>query len=166
MSEALRLQFEAERRIIDRIKARTDRLNLKRGSKAEKIALIRIANLVKNQAKKNIRANNQVDSGALLNSLKSRTKRTGDGLEISIAPQGIPYAAINEFGRVFTSRMRRAMFWNLAKSGKLGRGTDKNVIVGGRATKIYRARPYLRPALLAKRGEIIDILRETFQADV
>lgn len=149
-----------ERKIISRIRERLEKTLIKANSAQEKMMLLRIGLLVTNQAKINIRRNKQVDSGALLNSISPEISKTSNGWDIDISPRGIPYAAINEFGRVFTARQRRAMFRSLRDSGKLNNNKDKNVIIGGKNSKIYRARPYLRPALLSSRTKIIDILRD------
>lgn len=113
--------------------------------------LIRIATLVTTSAKLNIRKHRMIDSGNLLKSIAYDLAQDGDTSTLIVGSYGVKYAAMNEFGGVFTDRMRRAMFAKMRALGKKPK-QGKGVIIGDRWT----ARPYLRPAI---RDNIQNILR-------
>lgn len=121
-----------------------------------KEALIRIGLLLENEAKLNARRQGIVDTGRLINSIRSEFFRTKTSAGIRFGSFGVPYAAMHEFGGPFTDRQRRAMFASLRDRGKLGpvRQPGKGIIQGNRFT----ARPYLRPSLVKNAPRIRDIL--------
>lgn len=124
-------------------------------------ALLRIGFLVESQAKLNVRRIGAIDTGRLLNSIRTQFYKQGDQVGVRVGSFGVPYASLHEFGGPFTDRQRRAMFASLRDRGRLGkgRGVDKGVVQGGR----FLARPYLRPALLTHTSRIIDIIRGLFR---
>lgn len=126
-----------------------------------KAALTRAAILIITQAKLNVRRKRIVDTGRLLNSLRYEFIRPTEGSDIRllIGSFGVPYAAIHEFGGVFTDRQRRAMFANLRDQGKLGNSKNKGVIKGKRFGK----RPYLTPAYRKHRERVIDLITQAFE---
>jgi len=146
-----------KQRIIIRIQERLTRLDTTDRSNQE--VLLRIALLLAGQAKINVRRQGVVDSGFLLNKIKSEisTKISNGVSRITVGPRGVKYAAMNEFGGIFTDRQRMAMFAELRRQGKLGR-PSKHVITG----KIWRARPYLRPVIPQTRQTIRAIMRDFF----
>ena len=123
--------------------------------------LLRIGFIIEAQAKMNIRKVGAIDTGRLLNSIRSEFYQSGDKVGIRVGSFGVPYAALHEFGGPFTDRQRRAMFASMRDRGKLGpgKGVDKGVIQGGR----FLARPYLKPAVETHRNRIIDIIRNLFR---
>lgn len=106
------------------------------------------------RAKFNIRRQGIVDTGRLLNSIRFEFFSEGDVAGIRIGSFGVPYAAMHEFGGRFTERQRRAMFYWMRRRGGPER-PSKGVIRGGH----FRARPYLRPAVIESREFIIAALR-------
>jgi len=139
--------------LIARINARAK--DLQPDSLKLKAALDRIGLNVTAKAKFNARRQGIVDTGRLINSLRYEYFRDGDVAGIRLGSFGVPYAALHEFGGPFTDRMRRAMFASIRKRGGPER-PNKGVIQGKR----FRARPYLRPAVLESRNLIMNILRE------
>lgn len=146
---------ELERRIALRMR------KFEPGSPELREAMLRIGFIVEAQAKLNIRRHGAVDTGRLLNSIRSEFYQRGSKVGVRVGSFGIPYASLHEFGGAFSDRQRRAMFASLRDRGKLGpgRGVDKGVVQGGR----FMARPYLRPALVTHKNRIIDIIRGLFR---
>jgi phage gpG-like protein len=105
-----------------------------------------------------------VRSGALLKSIGASKQviEEGDGtLSGQIGPQGIPYAAIHEFGGTtkpheIRARNAKALAW--AKIGPAEKGKsfmNFAKVVHHPGSKIP-ARPYLAPALAAKKDKILE----------
>lgn len=149
------LSAEIERRI----KARIGRFQP--DDPAMREAMLRIGLLVEAEAKLNIRRKGIIDTGRLLNSIRSEFYRSKDKAGIRIGSFGVPYAAMHEFGGPFTDKQRRAMFASLRDRGKLGpvRQQGKGVIQGGR----FMERPFIRPAVEKHKSRIIDIIRSLFR---
>jgi phage gpG-like protein len=146
---------ELERRIAQRMRTfQPDDPKLKE-------AMLRIGFLIESHAKLNIRKHGAIDTGRLFNSIRTEFYRQNTKVGVRVGSFGVPYAAIHEFGGVFTDRQRRAMFAALRDRGKLGpgKGIDKGVIQGN----TFRKRPYLRPALVVNSDKIIDIIRGLFK---
>jgi phage gpG-like protein len=123
-------------------------------TKSMKTKLIRIATIVTTSAKLNIRKHRMIDSGNLIKSIGYDLVQTDDLSTLIVGSYGVKYAAINEFGGVFSDKMRRAMFARLRATGRKKR-PSKGVIQGDR----WRARPYLRPAIRDNIVRILEILR-------
>lgn len=117
--------------------------------------LTRIALLLENQTKINVRRQGIVDTGNLLNSIQSRVVSNQNSAIVSYGSYGVTYAALHEFGGPFTDRMRRAMFAKLRARGA-PKKPGKGIVQGG----FIRARPYIRPSLIQQRRRILEILAE------
>ena len=139
--------------LVKRISVKSKRYRFDNAESGKR--LIRIALLLENQTKINIRRQGIVDTGNLLNSIQSRVKSTATTASVEYGSFGTKYAAMNEFGGVFTDRMRRAMFASFANRGA-PKKEGKKVIVGSN----WRARPYLRPSLIQQRRQIMKILKD------
>jgi phage gpG-like protein len=157
VAEVLLEDLSAE--IERRIKARMDRFAPDDPRLRE--ALLRIGFLVEAEAKMNVRRRGIIDTGRLLNSIRSEFFRRKDKAGIMIGSFGVPYAAMHEFGGPFTDKQRRAMFASMRERGKLGpvRKPGKGIIRGN----VFTARPYLRPAVIRHAPRIIDIIRNLFR---
>lgn len=130
------------------------------GSPEMAAAFNRIGMLVVARAKLIVRQKGMIDSGRLLNSLRYEIEKKGDTYSLVMGSFGVPYAALNEFGGPFTSRMRRAMFYHMKRRGGPPR-PSKGVITGQR----YKARPYLRPAVRESRTSITEIMQGVYRGD-
>lgn len=119
-------------------------------------AFNRIGLLVSAKAKMNVRRYGMIDTGRLINSLRHEVYKTQEGIGVKVGSFGTPYAAIHEFGGPFTEQMRRAMFADLARRGRLKKGGGKGVIRGN----YIPPRPYLMPAVNSSRPFILSILRK------
>jgi phage gpG-like protein len=119
-----------------------------------KEAFIRIGLYVSALAKMEARRKGIVDRGRLINSIRYEFFTKGSQVGVLVGSFNVKYAALNEFGGVFTEQMRRAMFYSMRKRGGSRRGS-KGVIQGNR----FRARPYLRPAFTKSRTFVLDTLR-------
>lgn len=139
--------------LVDRLSKRFKRFDF--DDRETKQRLTRIALLLENQTKINIRRQGIVDTGNLLNSIQSKVTSNSDSAVISFGSYGVRYAALHEYGGVFTDRMRRAMFASFNARGKKPK-KGKDIIQGGH----FRARPYIRPSIIQQRRSIIKILRE------
>lgn len=142
--------------IVARLQARID--SLQPGSPELLDAFRRIGVVMVSYAQMNIRRQGIIDTGRLLNSIRFEPFHSGTVTGIKIGSFGVPYAAMHEFGGVFTPLMRRAMFANMARRSR-PKGKDKNVISDGR----FRARPYLIPAIQKAQPLTIDLLREALK---
>jgi len=154
MPETVRLEnigTELEARIRRRIKG------FDIGDPKIKQALFRIGLLIEAETKQNIRRKGIIDTGRLLNSIKSEIYQRRDSVGVRVGSFGVPYAAQHEFGGPFTDPQRKAMFASLRDRGQLGpvRTPGKGVIQGSR----FMARPFLRPAVESTKGRIISIIR-------
>jgi len=138
--------------LIGNIRKQTRRYVM--SDKDTKEKLTRIALLLENQTKLNVRRQGIVDTGNLLNSIQSRVISNKNTATISYGAFGVKYAAIHEFGGPFTERMRKAMFAKFRERGKPYR-PGKGIIEGG----YVRARPYIRPSLIQQRKRILEILK-------
>jgi phage gpG-like protein len=119
-------------------------------------AFERIGMLITAKAKMNVRRYGMIDTGRLINSLRYETYKTTDSLGMKVGSFGTPYAAIHEFGGPFTEQMRRAMFADLGRRGRLKKGGGKGVI----RNNYIPPRPYLMPAVNSSRGFIVSTLRK------
>jgi phage gpG-like protein len=138
--------------LIKRISVRTRRYVFSDADAKKR--LTRIALLLENQTKINIRRQGIVDTGNLLNSIQSRVVAREHRAIISYGSFGVAYAGLHEFGGPFTDRMRRAMFAKLRARGAPPK-PGKGIVQGG----YIRARPYIRPSLIQQRRRILEILK-------
>jgi hypothetical protein len=139
--------------LISRLQKRFKRFRLSSAESKQKLA--RIALLLENQTKINIRRQGIVDTGNLLNSIQSRVSIRKNSATVSYGSFGVRYARLHEFGGPFTDRMRRAMFASFRARGSPPRA-GKGIIQGGR----FKARPYIRPSIIQQRRSILNILKE------
>lgn len=119
-----------------------------------------IGETLKNTAKLTALRKGIKDSGNLINHIEYELKENSRGMQIILGVSGTVYARINEYGGRFTENMRKAMFAKFAELNKKRRSgkEDNNVIIAD----TWRARPYLRPAILENREKILKYLRKTF----
>lgn len=123
-----------------------------------KYQIFRALTIVEAEILANIRSKSglKVRSGSLLNSIGASKKITEDSkgnIVGEIGPQGIPYAAIHEFGGVtrphkIEPRNADVLAFQIGKENVFAK------FVNHPGSKIP-ARPYLRPALAAKEDEIL-----------
>lgn len=138
--------------LIKRIRAKTKRYRFNNSESQER--LVRIALLLENQTKLNIRRQGIVDTGNLLNSIQSSVVANETSAIIQYGSYGVVYAALHEFGGPFTDRMRRAMFAKL-RARNAPKKPGKGLVKGG----MMKARPYIRPSVIQQRRRILEILK-------
>lgn len=146
-----RLSYVLEQRIRARLR------KLGPDSPELRETLLRIGFLVETEAKFNVRRRQIVDTGRLLNSIRTELFRKGSIVGVRVGSFGVPYAAMHEFGGPFTDRQRRAMFASLRDSGRLRRNRVSKGVIRGNT---FISRPYLRPAVAKSRSRISDILQD------
>ena len=161
----------------DEIKKALERLaaRIAPDSRPMQITLIRIANKIVNDAKKNARQVLTMRSGKLVRSIDFRMVKGG----VEIGTFGIPYGRIQEFGGVITPKRRRfltipadkpfvnrsALSFNL-KFGRIPPKGGKPYLITEQGTAAYRLvkrveikpRPYLGPAIKANEKFAIELL--------
>jgi hypothetical protein len=86
------------------------RLNAIKNHKGIDPYLDRIGRRVANEAKLNVTKFGMIKSGTLRDSIRHEINADSSGKNVIIAPFGVRYAAIHEFGGTMTPKMRRAMF--------------------------------------------------------
>lgn len=136
-------------RLVARIAAQQTKLE---GDSPElRSALTAIGLVVSSTAKINVRRRGLIDTGNLLNSIRFQLTVDGPVAGVEIGSFGVPYARVHEFG------------W---RGVVVVRGHTRRTPSGGttqvrphQARRNIRERPYLRPAVLARRGYIIDTMR-------
>lgn len=117
--------------------------------------LFEIGELVKGEAKMIATTKDIVDTGRLRSSIDYEIKRGQNEITVSWGTFGIPYGAYHEFGfRGVRPDMKRAMFASMTERGIIGTRAPKGLLVGS----VFRARPFLRPALAKHRFRIRRIL--------
>lgn len=94
------------------------------------------------------------DTGALRNSINYFI----EGNSVIVGSFGVPYAKFHEYGANLGPAGLRAMFaaMRARRAVSAQRYRDKNVVIGQR----LRARPFVRPALQSKLGQIRTLLSE------
>lgn len=121
------------------------------GSAELKKAMETIGLVVSSQAKINVRRLGLIDTGNLINSLRYETFDQGQAVGVSIGSFGVPYAAVHEFGF-------RGVVVVRAHSRRTRSGGSSQV--RGHQRQAYTpARPYLGPAVKAKREFILETIR-------
>jgi phage gpG-like protein len=135
--------------LIRRIEAK---LNVLDFADAEtSIKFTRIALLLENQTKLNVRKERLVDTGALMNSITSQVvKKSRVEASVFYGSVGVRYAAFHEFG------LRGNV--NVSSHTRTRKGTSFNVRGHSRAVN-YDGRPYIRPSLVTQRRKILRILK-------
>lgn len=131
---------------------------LKDYQKGLKFQIFRALTILEAEILQNIRSRSglRVRSGTLLNSIGASKKVYEDSngnIVGEIGPQGVPYAAIHEFGGVtkphrITPRGAKVLAFQM-------NGKDTFAKYVNHPGSTIPARPYLRPALAAKQDEIL-----------
>ena len=135
--------------LIKRIQVKTKRYKFK--STEGKERLTRIALLLENQTKINVRRQGLVDTGHLLNSIQSKVKATDTSAFVTYGSFGVSYAGVHEFGS------RRAV--TVGAFTRRSRGGDTHTVREHVRQMNIRARPYIRPTLIQQRRKILSILK-------
>ena len=159
MGDGFNVRFHNMRIVIDKLKKKRELVGP--DSPAIKRAMIRVAMLITNQAKINIRRHGLFDTGRLINSLRWEFTRRNDILTIQIASFGVPYAAFWEFGYHGIMHVRSH---NRLITRAFGKPLNQAVISRVRAHTRRRnqiAKPYLRPAYERHKGRVNEILMGT-----
>ena len=135
------------KRVIDRLQKMQANTSPKSPKMRE--AFTRIGLLLTARTKLNVLRQRLIDKGGLRRSINYRL--IPDGVEAGSF--GVPYAGVYEYG--FKGRVRVRSFERTSQLGRsyTVRSHHRNMNV--------RKRPYLRPAVLASREEIIEILRSS-----
>jgi phage gpG-like protein len=167
------LTLKIERRIIDRLRA------YDQDDPRMKAALLRIGFLLEAQIKLNIRKQKLIDTGRLINSIRSEV--TKDGL--TVGAYNMPYAAIHEFGGTISAKNARYLTIPMSPEFKGRRASEFGDLfvkrIRNRAYLVRRldsgqlqfcymlreqvtmpARPFMRPALQQHKDRIIEIIRD------
>ena len=145
--------------VLNQLKAEQDRYSPENPSFRAKI--IRIANLIINQAKLNIRTERLIDTGRLWNSLRYEFYRMDkDSYGIRIGSFGVPYAALWEFGYHGPVAVRSH---NRLMTTAFGRPIEPTIVrVKNHIRKVnVEPRPYLRPAFEQHKKRISEIISQT-----
>lgn len=142
--------------VIARIQAQTKALAPSSPQLHE--ALTRIALYVTSVAKLNIRGQNLIDTGRLINSVRHEFFREGPVEGVRIGSFNVPYAAVHEFGY---RGVQQVPGHARTITQAFGRPINPRQINVGAFTRNMniRARPYLRPAIKTTRTFVIDTLR-------
>ena len=121
-------------------------------------ALTRIALYVTSVAKLNVRGQNLIDTGRLLNSIRHEFFREGTVEGVRIGSFNVPYAAVHEFGY---RGIQAVPGHNRTITQAFGRPIDpRQIVVAAHSRNMkIRARPYFRPAIKTSRTFVIDTLR-------
>lgn len=147
----------------DRLIARIEAMEAMADPKSPKLrqALTRIGSILQAEMKLNIGRQGIIDQGGLFNSIRYIISQKSDGMTLEVGSFGIRYAAINEFGGKMSKRQVRGMFAGLRERGKIpGRSGGKGIVsVNPDGTGKWKARPYIRPALLKHKNNIIELIR-------
>jgi len=139
------------KKVIERL--RQMRQRSEPDSMAMKAAFTRIGLLITSRAKVNILRQRLIDTGNLRRSIDYRFVRDPDGSAIEVGSFGVKYAAVHEYGfRGVVSVPSHQRISTLGKS---------YTVRSHRRKMNIRKRPYLRPAVLESREEILKILRST-----
>jgi phage gpG-like protein len=135
--------------LVKRVQGKLKVMDFKNRETAQKF--VRIALLLENQTKINIRRRGLVDTGALLNSITSSVVRLkSDEARIEWGSVGVMYAAVHEFG------LRGTI--NIPSHTRTRSGNTHNVRSHSRQVN-FRERPYIRPSLVMQRRKILQILK-------
>lgn len=134
-----------------RLGAYADKYNF--GDQNMRERLSRIALLLENQTKLNVRSQRLVDTGNLLNSIRSEWRAMSpDTAVIEWGSYGVKYAAVHEYG--FQGSVNIPAYSRRTPSGGSTTVRPHSRFVN------FRPRPYIRPALAMHRQRILAILAE------
>lgn len=139
--------------ITSRIQKRIERLQPT--DKRQREILLRIGMKIVNDAKLNVRRKNIIDHGRLMNSIAAKLETRGGVTTLTVAPFGVQYAAIQEFGAVRTRESMKAMFAKFNRLGKQPRPRRP-----GFTNQRHLPRPFLGPAFNKNTRDVVALLRE------
>ena len=119
--------------------------NAEKANKLLPTTVFRALTLIETQIKQNIRQTFNIGSGALLNSVQKNMKVTPEGVEGSVGPEGVPYAAAQEYGATIPERF-------VAPRNKLALKWEQNgktFFSKGHRIPSFElpAKPYVQPAV-------------------
>lgn len=136
-------------RIISRLE------NLKVPPEDLKAFLFLIGSRIASRTKQNIVNQRIVDTGRLLNSISWKVTDEGDTIKLEVGSYNTVYAALHEFGMLYTPAMMRAMFASFKERGlqdRPGKGLMHN--------RYLPPRPYLSPAFHGETQSLAQQLRD------
>lgn len=145
--------------ILNKLKEQQDKFSPK--SASLRASLIRVANLVINEAKLNIRKERLIDTGRLWNSLRYEFyKPDNDTHGVRIGSFGVPYAALWEFGYHGPVAVRSH---NRLMTTAFGRPIAPTIVrVSNHIRNVnIDKRPYLLPAFEQHKKRIVEIISKT-----
>jgi hypothetical protein len=135
--------------LVKRVQGKLKVLDFKDRETAQKF--VRIALLLENQTKLNVRRRGLVDTGALLNSITSMvTRLKSDSARIEWGSVGVRYAATHEFGLKGTV--------NIPSHNRTRSGNTHTVRAHSRQVN-FREQPFIRPSIIQQRRKILQILK-------
>jgi len=135
--------------LVKRVKERLKVIDFKDRETAQKF--VRIALLLENQTKINIRRRGLVDTGALLNSITSSVVRLkSDSARIEWGSVGVRYAATHEYG------LRGTI--NIPSHSRTRKSGNTHTVRAHSRQVNFRERPYIRPSLIQQRRKILKIM--------
>jgi len=142
--------------LISRIQRRV--AELQPGSPNLLDAFTRIGLYVSSLAKINVRKQNLIDTGRLINSIRYEFFKEGKTEGVQVGSFNVPYAAVHEFGYKGIQQIRE---FTRVQSTAFGRPIEpRNVKVSAHSRRVnIRERAYLRPALATSNTFILDTLR-------
>ena len=146
--------------LVARLQAQTKRLAPR--SPEVKEALTRIGLYVTSIAKLNVRGQNLIDTGRLLNSVRYEFFKEGAIEGIRIGSFNVPYAAVHEFGYRGLATVPGHVRTITQAFGRPIEPRQVSIAAHRRQMNV-RARPYLRPAVESSRTFIVDTLREALR---
>lgn len=151
-----------DRVIIDRLRAHIQ-ANAPTNDRV-KAGLLRVAMIVTAKAKLNVRKSKPsiIDTGHLSNSLRWEFRKNGDVNSIAIGSFGVIYAAMNEFGGPISEKQRRAMFAAMSKRRVKRAPRNPPVVTKNPNGEglYWRPRPYLTPAFVSSKDQILAIIND------
>lgn len=149
------MKVTLESNIDEVVKKLMDELNVYQSNM--KFTMFKALSLLEAEVMQNIRTKSglKVRTGTLLNSIPASKRVTEDGLNVlgSIGPEGVPYAAIHEFGgktnpHKIEPRTGKVLAFNV-------RGSQAFAKFVNHPGSNIPARPYLFPAYETKKEEIL-----------
>ena len=143
--------------LIKRIQARTK--GLSPDSPALNQALTRIGLYITAVAKLNVRGQNLIDTGRLLNSIRYEFFRDGTNVGIRVGSFNVPYAAVHEFGFHGSQNVPAHSRLMTTAFGRKVKDPRRIEVAAHSRVMNIRARPYLRPAIRTTGTFVLDTLR-------
>lgn len=150
--------IENKNRVLQRL--RNLRREMSPESPALRAALTKIALIIVNQAKINVRRHGLIDEGRLINSIRFEFFRSGlNRYGVAVGSFGVPYAATWEFG---FHGVQQISGHNRLVTQAFGQPIPPVIAsVRPHTRRVNRqAKPFLRPAFQQHRNKIDGILKE------